>query len=242
MNFFNKFLDVTPPVNTTPDYNVSVDPKIILIIAGVVFVVGIIILFLMYKANKSESEKNSKEQNTQSLNFNKNVVKDIDSSPESAEEPVKLSGNEAVKSKGHPLMGFIIVLLILVTLIFSIFTIRGCILSQNNTDNSDGKTSITRRSANINDITIDSVLDLSSMGAKYNIYPKVDIEDLEITISFMDKNRAVLTTVEKRLGNVKEGVQVSFTISLFDLGFSVAWNTTYETTTVTGGTVSNFTF
>lgn len=210
MNFFNKFLNVTPPVYTTPDHNESVDPKIILIIAGVVFVVGIIILFLMYKVNKSESKKNSE--------------------------------NEAVKSKGHPLMGFIIVLLILATLIFSIFAIRGCILSQNNTDNSDGKTSITRRSANINDVTIDSVLDLSSMGAKYNIYPKVDIEELEITISFMDKNKAVLTTVEKRLGNVKEGVQVSFTISLFDLGVSVAWNTAYETTTVTGGTVSNFTF
>lgn len=146
---------------------------------------------------------------------------------------------EIVKAKGHP---FLVLLILSVIIVVVIFSIRGCALTKANPFNPDGKTSITRRSANINDVTIDSVLDLSSMGAKYNIYPKVDIEELEITISFMDKNKAVLTTVEKRLGNVKEGVQVSFTISLFDLGVSVAWNTAYETTTVTGGTVSNFTF
>ncbi len=87
---------------------------------------------------------------------------------------------------------------------------------------------------------MDSNLNLASFGGKYVILPQTDIEDLEITINYLDSDRKILDSVVKHLGDVKQGVQVSFSISLFDLGISVAWNTKYESYAVTGGTVSYF--
>ena len=96
------------------------------------------------------------------------------------------------------------------------------------------------RDAKNSDIVMDNELDLSSFGAKYIIMPQVDIEGLTITIRFLDENRNVLKEFDKYLGNVKEGVQVSFSLSLFDLGISVAWNTKYENWSVSDGSVSYF--
>ena len=155
------------------------------------------------------------------------------------EEQKNLPEPEVVRAKGHT---FLVLLILSVIIVVVVFSIRGCALTEANPDNTDGKTSITRRSANIYDVSIDSELDLSSMGAKYTVNPKVDIDGLEITMTFLDKNKAILTTVAKTLGNVKEGIQINFTISLFDLGLTVAWNVAFESATVTGGTVSNFAF
>lgn len=83
-------------------------------------------------------------------------------------------------------------------------------------------------------------LDLSSFGAKYTITPQTNINGLVITVSFLDSNRNILTSIKKSFGNVKESVQVSFSVYLFDLSLSVAWNTKYESWTITGGTVSYF--
>ena len=106
--------------------------------------------------------------------------------------------------------------------------------------NTDGNTKLFRRSANNNDVTINDELDLLSLGGKYIIMPQTDIDGLEITVNFLDKNKKLLDSKVKSLGNVKEGVQVSFSISLFDMGLSVAWNTEYQSVVVTGGTVSYF--
>ena len=106
--------------------------------------------------------------------------------------------------------------------------------------NHDGDKHLFKRSANSNDISVNSDLDLTSFGGKYTILPQTDIDGLEVTINYLDSNRKILQSVVKSLGNVKEGVQVSFSISLFDMGLSVAWNTKYESIVVTGGTVSYF--
>ena len=106
--------------------------------------------------------------------------------------------------------------------------------------NHDGDKHLFQRSANSNDISVSSDLDLASFGGKYVITPLTNITGLEITINYLDENKKILNSVVKSLGNVKEGVQVSFSISLFDLGLSVAWNTKYESIVVTGGTVSYF--
>lgn len=96
------------------------------------------------------------------------------------------------------------------------------------------------RDAKNSDIVMDNELDLSSFGAKYTITPQVDIDGLTLTIRFFDEKRNVLKEFDKYLGNVKEGTQVSFSLSLFDLGFSVAWNAKYENWSVSGGSVSYF--
>lgn len=45
-----------------------------------------------------------------------------------------------------------------------------------------------------------------------SIVPQTDNDDLKITVSFLDKNEKVLTSIGKTLGNVKEGIQVNFSI------------------------------
>ena len=150
------------------------------------------------------------------------------------------------QKKSHGFLIFLIVAVILGVCIFGIVKFvqyqqteyddgRGTIQG-----NHDGDRQLFKRSASSNDISVDSDLDLTSFGGKYTVLPQTDIDGLELTIHFLDSNRSVLQSVVKSLGNVKKGVQVSFSISLFDLGVSVAWNTKYESIVVTGGTVSYF--
>ncbi|MCH5172414.1 MAG: zinc ribbon domain-containing protein [Erysipelotrichales bacterium] len=141
------------------------------------------------------------------------------------------------KKRSHGFLKFIAILTILVGCILGISKI---IDSKKNPYNQDGATQLFKRSANNNDIYVNSDLDLSNLGVKYIITPQVDIDGLKVTIEFLDKNMNALDSYVKSIGNVKKGVQVNFSISLLDLGISVAWNTKYESLGVTGGTVSYF--
>ena len=105
---------------------------------------------------------------------------------------------------------------------------------------SNGNNKLFSRSANNGDIIIDSDLDLSSFGMKCVVSPQRDITNLELTIEFLDSNENVLTTKVKSLGNVKKGAQVSFSISIVELGLSATWKTHYARVAVSGGTVSYF--
>lgn len=147
------------------------------------------------------------------------------------------------EKKSHGFRNFLIVLLIIGLLIFGAVKLIEYKQTENPITaqgNSDGSTKLLCRSARISDIQVESELDLVAFGGKYIVTPKTDISGLEVTISFLDNNKKVLTSVKKSLGNVKEGIQTSFSISLFDLSFSVAINTKYDSLTVTGGTVSYF--
>lgn len=157
-----------------------------------------------------------------------------------------MSDNDNQK-KSHGFLIFLIVIIIVGACIFGIAKFIQCQQSKNIVDgngttqgNSDGNTHLFKRSANNNDIIIDSDLDLANLGGKYTVMPQTDIENLQITINYLDKNKNILTSKVQNLGDVKQGVQVNFSISLFDLGLSVAWNTQYESIAVTGGTVSYF--
>ena len=157
-----------------------------------------------------------------------------------------MSENSSEK-KSHGFLKFIIVALIIGACVFGIVKFVQYQQSQQTVDgngttqgNSDGNTHLFKRSANNNDITYDYELDLSSFGEKFTILPQTDIDNLVVTINFLDSNKKILTSISKSLGNVKQGIQVSFSISLMDLGLSVAWNTRYNSIAVTGGTVSYF--
>ena len=153
--------------------------------------------------------------------------------------------NETKRS--HGCLISLIVIIIVGACIFGIFKFIEYNQSKSDVDgngttqsNPDGNTHLFSRSANNGDVTINSDLDLASFGAKYTVMPNVDIDNLQITVNFLDKNRKILTSKVQSLGNVKKGVQASFSISLMDLGLKVAWNTEYESAAVTGGTVSYF--
>lgn len=96
------------------------------------------------------------------------------------------------------------------------------------------------RKAHNSDILFDCDLDLSSFGAKYTITPQSDINNLVIELGFFDSNKNELCTQEKTIGNVKKGVQVSFSISLLDMSLSTAWNTKYISCSVVSGRVPIF--
>jgi len=81
---------------------------------------------------------------------------------------------------------------------------------------------------------------MSSFGVKYVIMPNTDITNLSLKIKFLDDDKKVLYTMTKSLDNVKEGVQASLSISLFELSLSVSLNTSYTSWQVSGGTVSYF--
>ncbi len=158
--------------------------------------------------------------------------------------------NPEPKKKHHYLKRFIVIAIVLITIFFGFFVIVKFAEYQISKQQIDGSGTIQgnhggdkqlfRRSANMNDITYTLDLDLSSLGEKCTITPNVDIAGLEVTLHFLDKNKRVLDSIVKQLGNVKEGVQVSFSVSLFDIGLSVAWNTVYSSMAVTDGTVSYF--
>ena len=158
-----------------------------------------------------------------------------------------MSENSSEK-KSHGFLKFLIAVLIIGACVFGVVKIVQYQQSKQTVDgngttqgNTDGNTHLFKRSANNNDISVTSDLDLLSFGVKYAIIPQKDIDGLVVTVNLLDKNKNILKSVVKSLGNVKQGVQVSFSISLLELGISVAWNTQYESIAVTGGTVSYFT-
>ena len=151
------------------------------------------------------------------------------------------------EKKSHGFLKFIIAVLIIGACVFGIvkfiqYEQSQAVVDGNGTTqgNTDGNTHLFKRSANNNDIVVDADLDLTSFGVKCVIMPQTDIEGLVVRVNFLDKNKNIIDSVTKNLGNVTKGVQVSFSISLFDLGLSVAWNTNYESVAVIGGTVSYF--
>ncbi len=137
---------------------------------------------------------------------------------------------------------------LIVLIIFGVIVCFGYVYIQNqlnpndslNPTNQGSSNKLFSRSATTNDILIDYDLDIASFGMKVTVNPQSDINNLELTIKFLDSNEKVLSTKVKALGNVKKGVQVNFSISIGEMGWSVAWNTKYTLVTVTGGTVSYF--
>lgn len=141
-----------------------------------------------------------------------------------------------MEHKKHYFLVFVIT--IIVVLLVGFF-VRGCVMSQTNKDNSDGNTNIIRRSANINDIEITSEIDFFSFGGRYTVTPKYDIDDLEVTVKFYDKNNSCIKTIAKTLGNVKKDVKANFSISAAEV-LDILFSMNVESYTVTGGTVSIF--
>lgn len=151
------------------------------------------------------------------------------------------------KKSHHYWIILVVLLVVLFACVFGIAKFVNYRQSQNVVDgngtvqgNTDGNKKLFSRSVNNGDIIVDSELDLSNFGSKFVVMPQTDIKDLKLTINFLDGNGNQLTSKDKFLGNVKQGVSVSFSISLLDLGVSVGWNTEYTTIAVTGGTVSYF--
>lgn len=130
------------------------------------------------------------------------------------------------------LISFIVVILVIVFIVFAVSKVIDA-----SSPNSDGKKELTSRSARNSDLEIESSEDFS-LSIDFNVTPECDIDDLELTFSFYDKNKDVLTTKVKNVGNVKEGVEYSISFSLSEFSFSNMFTIESVSCSVTGGTVS----
>ena len=138
--------------------------------------------------------------------------------------------------------GAVIATIIIVLIVAAVMT-WGLIKSFDTPDGpiQDGTSvSLFKRDARNSDITLYCDLDMNSFGAKFTITPQVDIEELELEIRFLDKNEQLIKTITKYVGNVKEGVQVSFSISISEIGLINALKIEYGRASVSGGKVSYF--
>ncbi len=134
-------------------------------------------------------------------------------------------------------IAFVVMVLIVFAVVFFI---------ENEQDKSEDKSpsnvinQVTSRDATNRDINIDSKLNIGSLSLDIIILPDSNINDLEITIKYLDKNHNALKTDVKRIGNVKAGVQVTKSISLAEFPFSLILKVDSCQIGVSGGTVSYF--
>lgn len=107
-------------------------------------------------------------------------------------------------------------------------------------NSSGGIAQIIKRDARNSDIEISNSLDIPSLSISLTIHPNCDIDNLEITLNYYDKNGTFLKTQVEKIGNVKEGKEETINISITDFSFTEIFKI-YETEVgVTGGSVSIF--
>lgn len=197
------------------------------IIAALSIVCFIFYKILFRKPKVSEEQLKAETVTTQST--------EVQLQQEPATQPVQETPTPETNNKsGMPWFKAIIVLLIIALSIFALIKFIEC---QQNPNNTDGNLSLKSRSANDSDIRIDTSDDLS-LTVQYILTPKVDIEDLEITFSFMDAEGNVLTRKVKQVGNVQENYDYTISISLSEFSLSEIFTIRLVDYNVTGGTVS----
>lgn len=154
-----------------------------------------------------------------------------------------IKGRNKNNSKNtHSILKFIVSAAIILAIIFgvSIFIDRQ---TQNHGDtptNTDGQQTLTSRSARASDIEIMQNEDIFSLSAIYKVTPNVDINDLQVTIYFLDSSNNTVTTKVKIIGNVSANVEYSFSFKLSDFSVTEIFKIEYWRYEVTGGTVSYF--
>ena len=149
------------------------------------------------------------------------------------------SQNKTNKSTGKGCLITIIIIILGIAIAVGITYF----IQKNDNNNGEGGPGLLSRSATLNDLTVSGDdLDLSSFGEKLTFTPKKDIDGLKLKFVFQKSNGTTLQTIEKSVGNVKEGQQYSVTISIAELSWDVIKNM-FDLQckyTVSAGTVSYF--
>ena len=149
--------------------------------------------------------------------------------------------NQGNKKRGRTIL---IVLLIFFAIGLSLYLIVRCSLRASMGNDGSGSSSsnipqLITRSAKNSDISIDVVEDIS-LSNNYMLIANVDIKGLELKFTYLDKNKKIITTVEKTVGNVVKGGQYTVSVSLSEFSFLEFLKISYSQCEVIGGTVSYF--
>lgn len=150
------------------------------------------------------------------------------------------TNNNANNTKG--IIGLIILILVLIGVIIGLSIY---IQTPHNSDNPNNESTpgLLSRKATLSDITVtEDNLDLSSLGEKLSFTANKNIDGLKLKFVFQTSKGKSLQTIEKSVGNTKEGQQYSVTISITELNWEVIKNA-FDLQckyTVSAGTVSYF--
>ena len=103
-----------------------------------------------------------------------------------------------------------------------------------------GIVQIIKRDARNSDIEISDEIDLASLSVSLVIDPSCDIDDLELTLRYYDKNGSLLKTQVERIGDVKKGKKETLRISITEFSLTELFKVDTTEIGVTGGSVSVF--
>ena len=103
--------------------------------------------------------------------------------------------------------------------------------------NDTSKSNLISRPANNNDIYVNTSEEIS-FNIEYTIIPNVDINGLELTFNYYDKDYNLIATKIEDLNNVKKGISYPISVSLFEFTLSDLFKIEQVSIKVTNGTVS----
>lgn len=136
-------------------------------------------------------------------------------------------------------------LLITIIIVLSIVLFVQCVNASANDPNHDGSIgnnntpTLLHRNARESDISIQTSDELS-LRINFTLVPKVDIEGLELTFSFKNKNGEIIANIVKYIGNVSEDQQYNVSISLTEFSLTQIFTIREYRYSVSGGSVSYF--
>lgn len=119
-------------------------------------------------------------------------------------------------------------IIIITLLILPMFFLFACTSTTEKMFSRDAKTS---------DISMDLSQEFS-FNINYEMTPKVNIDNLEITFKYYDKNNNLITTKVKYVGNVKKGIEYTISVSLTEFSFFDLFKLYSVSMAVTNGTVT----
>ncbi len=156
------------------------------------------------------------------------------------DQPFKNETIEQTQSSGIATFFIVTIIIILIAFcaIFCIQQIKENNSSKNNSTQSSQKSEnkIFSRNAKNSDIYIDAEYSFP-VSINLIIRPYKDIDNLEITIEYLNKAGETIKIQQKTIGNVKEGQEYRIQINLSDFSFSQIWNMESCAFTVSNGTV-----
>ncbi|MBO5313167.1 MAG: zinc ribbon domain-containing protein [Clostridia bacterium] len=136
---------------------------------------------------------------------------------------------------------FIIGTIIIILILFAICT--GISKNDNKSDTKKSENNITQqityRDARNGDIEVEFKTNLNNLGVDITIHPNCDINGLVVKIKQYDKDGNIIEIFDKHLGNVKEGIEVTTSISLTDFNIVDMFKLGQTELTVYDGKVKN---
>ena len=232
-------------------YNLNLsqqDTTVALIIGGFITIILITcaMLFMFYnknnemdeeELNKTETKNETQVQETVNQSAILNQTQNTENKEKTDDKEITDNKEVKIVYKTNPWLKALLIIILIIISIFAIVKIGECISSKNL--NNDGTLNVTSRSANNSDISIDLSTEFS-FNMNYELIPRTDIKNLQLTFTFMDSNKNTITTKTKNIGNVNEGTKYTVSISLTEFSLTEIFSIQYAKCNVTGGTVSYF--